>query len=292
VWTLHDVEGYTHEDIAEQLGITAGASKSQLFKARAKLRRLLEPDDAGSQPQQLRRRERAREIAGQVDDEHLPERALHSGRTYHYPSTALGERSTVAEEKRRIILDAAVRVFARKGFHTSRVGDIAEEAGVAHGLLYHYFSSKDEVLETIFRENWAILVERIHAVEESGEPAREQLRHVAAILLRTWQHEPDVVRVLVREIVRSPEVGQRIDELEKPIDAIQRIVERGQQTGEFRADLDSRLAGIVFYGGIDELLTGWVLGRLPDGDDTVAAAESMLVDVICAGLAPALAVAE
>jgi len=199
----------------------------------------------------------------------------------------LAERSTVAEEKRRIILDAAVRVFAHKGFHTSRVGDIAEEAGVAHGLLYHYFSSKDEVLETIFRENWGILVERIHAVEESGEPAREQLRHVAAILLRTWRHEPDVVRVLVREIVRSPEVGQRIDDLEKPIDAIQRIVERGQQTGEFRADLDSRLAGIVFYGGIDELLTGWVLGRLPDGDDTVAAAESMLVDVVCAGLAPA-----
>jgi AcrR family transcriptional regulator len=199
----------------------------------------------------------------------------------------LAERSTVAEEKRRIILDAAVRVLAHKGFHTSRVGDIAEEAGVAHGLLYHYFSSKDEVLETIFRENWGILVERIHAVEESGEPAREQLRHVAAILLRTWRHEPDVVRVLVREIVRSPEVGQRIDDLEKPIDAIQRIVERGQQTGEFRADLDSRLAGIVFYGGIDELLTGWVLGRLPDGDDTVAAAESMLVDVVCAGLAPA-----
>ncbi|MGZ4354057.1 MAG: TetR/AcrR family transcriptional regulator [Gaiellaceae bacterium] len=198
----------------------------------------------------------------------------------------MGERSTVAEEKRRIILDAAIRVFAHKGFHTSRVGDIAEEAGVAHGLLYHYFSSKDEVLETIFRENWAVLVERIHAVEESGAPAREQLRHVAAILLRTWRHEPDVVRVLVREIVRSPEVGQRIDELEKPIDAIQRIVERGQQTGEFRADLDSRLAGIVFYGGIDELLTGWVLGRLPDGDDTVAAAESMLVDVVCAGLAP------
>jgi AcrR family transcriptional regulator len=199
----------------------------------------------------------------------------------------LGNRTTGAEEKRRMILDAAVRVFAHKGFHTSRVGDIAEEAGVAHGLLYHYFSSKDEVLETIFRENWAILVERIHAVEESGGPAREQLRHVAAILLRTWRHEPDVVRVLVREIVRSPEVGQRIDELEKPIDAIQRIVEHGQQTGEFRADLDPRLAGIVFYGGIDELLTGWVLGRLPDGDDTVAAAESMLVDVVCAGLAPA-----
>jgi AcrR family transcriptional regulator len=191
----------------------------------------------------------------------------------------------VAEEKRRIILAAAVRVFAHKGFHTSRVGDIAEEAGVAHGLLYHYFSSKDEVLETIFRENWGILIERIHAVERSDEPAREQLRHVAAILLRTWRHEPDVVRVLVREIARSPELQQRIGELVKPIQAIQRIIEHGQQTGEFRADLDPRLAATVFYGGIDELLTGWVLGQLPDGEAEVAAAEATLVDVVRSGFA-------
>ncbi|HYA08734.1 MAG TPA: TetR/AcrR family transcriptional regulator [Gaiellaceae bacterium] len=192
----------------------------------------------------------------------------------------MGERSTVAEEKRRIILDAAVRVFARKGFHTSRVGDIAEEAGVAHGLLYHYFSSKDEVLETIFRENWAILLERIDAVEQSDEPAREQLRHVAAIVLRTWRHQPDVVRVLVREIARTPELPQKIGEFVKPIQAIERIIERGRQAGEFRADLDPRMAATVFYGGIDEVLTGWVLGQLPDGDVEMAAAESTLVDVV------------
>src|SRR5205814_6170754 len=176
-----------------------------------------------------------------VDHQRPPER-LHLWRTYHYPATALTERVTAAEEKRRQILDAAVRVFARKGFHSSRVGDIAEEAGVAHGLLYHYFSSKDEVLETIFRENWSVLLERIHAVEQSDEPAREQLRHVAAILLRTWRHEPDVVRVLVREIARSAEVQERIGELVKPIGAIRRIVERGQESGEFRVDLDPGLA--------------------------------------------------
>src|SRR5690348_6545106 len=137
------------------------------------------------------------------------------------------ERSTAAEEKRRVILDAAVRVFARKGFHTSRVGDIAEEAGVAHGLLYHYFSSKDEVLETVFRENWGVLLERINAVEDGDEPASEQLRHVAVILLRTWLHTPDVVRVLVREIARSPEVQDRIGELVKPVETIRSIIERG-----------------------------------------------------------------
>ena len=199
----------------------------------------------------------------------------------------MAERSTAVEEKRRQILDAAVRVFARKGFHTSRVGDIAEEAGVAHGLLYHYFSSKDEVLETVFRENWAVLLERIHAVEESGESAREQLRHVAAILLRTWLHEPDVVRVLVREIARSPEVQERIGELVKPLGSIRRMIERGQQAGELRPDVDPALAAIVFYGGIDELLTGWVLGQMPAGPGEVAAAEQTVVDVVLAGFSVA-----
>jgi len=199
----------------------------------------------------------------------------------------LSARSTGGEEKRRVILDAAVRVFARKGFHTSRVGDIAEEAGVAHGLLYHYFSSKDEVLETIFRENWRVLVERIRAVEDSGEPAREQLRHVAAICLRTWRHEPDVVRVVVREIARSPEVQHRIGELVKPIEAIQRIIAEGQRTGEFRDDFDARLAGIIFYGGIEEVLSAWMLGQIPDGPDAVEAAERTLIDVVCAGFAAA-----
>jgi TetR/AcrR family fatty acid metabolism transcriptional regulator len=185
----------------------------------------------------------------------------------------LNVRSTAAEEKRRVILDAAVRVFAHRGFHTSRVGDIANEAGVAHGLLYHYFSSKDEVLETIFRENWSVLVERIRAVEDSGEPARDQLRHVAAILLRTWRHQPDVVRVVVREIARSPEIQDRIGELVKPIDSIRRIIEQGQESGEFRADLDPRLAAVMFYGGIDEILTAWVLDQMPDGDEAIMEAE-------------------
>ena len=197
----------------------------------------------------------------------------------------MGERSTGSEEKRRQILDAAVRVFARKGFHTCRVADIAEEAGVAHGLLYHYFTSKDEVLEAVFRENWSVLVERVEAVEASGESAREQLRHVAAIVLRTWLHQPDVVRVVVREIARSPELQQRIGELVKPIDAIRRIIERGQQTGEFRSDLDPVVAGTIFYGGIDELLTAWVLGTIPGTPDDVAAAERQLVEVMNAGFA-------
>jgi TetR/AcrR family transcriptional regulator, fatty acid metabolism regulator protein len=197
----------------------------------------------------------------------------------------VAERSTAVEEKRRQILEAAVRVFARKGFHTSRVGDIAAEAGVAHGLLYHYFDSKDELLETIFRENWTVLLERIGAVEETEEPVTEQLRAVAKILLRTWLHRPDVVRIVVREFGRSPEVAQRLGELAKPIEAVERLIERGIELGELRSDLDSKLAATVFYGPIDELLTAWVLGRLRGNKADVAAAEKTVLEVVLAGLA-------
>jgi TetR/AcrR family fatty acid metabolism transcriptional regulator len=188
------------------------------------------------------------------------------------------------EEKRRLILDAAVRVFARKGFHASRVGDIAEEAGVAHGLLYHYFDSKDHVLEAVFQENWSILVARIASVEESDEPAVDQLRHVAAIVLRTWLHLPDVVRVVVHEFGRSPELAARVGELEQPIDAIERVIARGIERGEFRGDVDPRVAATVVYGSIDELLTAWVLGRLPAEEGDVAAAERTLLEVSLRGL--------
>jgi TetR/AcrR family transcriptional regulator, fatty acid metabolism regulator protein len=197
----------------------------------------------------------------------------------------LTDRSIAQEEKRRLIRDAAVRVFARKGFHTCRVGDIAEEAGVAHGLLYHYFASKDELLEIVFRETWAELLDAIRVVEESGEPAREQLRQVAAIMLRSWRRDPDLIRVLVREIGRSPELQRRIDALGQVFDAVARIVEGGQSSGEFRSELDPRLASFVFYGALEAILTGWVLGHLPDGDDEVARAEQALVEIVCTGLA-------
>jgi AcrR family transcriptional regulator len=197
----------------------------------------------------------------------------------------LVERANAAEEKRRLILDAAARVFARSGFHTSRVGDIAEEAGVAHGLLYHYFSSKDEVLETIFREHWSSVLERVHGAERAEGGAEERLRAITRALFSSWLLEPDVVRVVIREIARTAEVEEHVGELVKPIGAIRRVIERGQQDGELRSDLDPDLAAIVFYGGIDEMISGWVLGRVPGDEATVAAAERHVVETFCSGLA-------
>lgn len=200
--------------------------------------------------------------------------------------TTLTERQNGSEDKRRLILQAAVRVFARNGFHTSRVGDIAEEAGVAHGLLYHYFRSKDEVLECVFTETWADIVGAIRRVEDTPESARDRLTGIAKILLRAWRRDPDLVRVVVREVVRTPELQQRIGTVREAFAAIEHIIARGQERREFRDDIDARLASFVFYGALEEILTGWVLGSLDPGEDTIAAAERTVIEIVCGGLAP------
>ena len=177
-----------------------------------------------------------------------------------------------------------MRVFARSGYHGSRVGDIAEEAGVAHGLLYHYFSSKEEVLQTVFRENWGELIVRFRAVEASSEPAGKKLEGIAKILLRTWRNDPDLVTVMVREVARSAQLQEQVDEVREAFAIVQRVIEEGQASGAFRPDLDARLASWVVYGGLEEVLTGWVLGQLPAGDDEVARAERTAIDVALRGL--------
>ncbi|HEX4679502.1 MAG TPA: TetR/AcrR family transcriptional regulator [Gaiellaceae bacterium] len=188
-------------------------------------------------------------------------------------------------DRRRDLLDAAVRVFARKGFHASRVGDIAEEAGVAHGLLYHYFRSKEEVLETIFREVWELLAADTDRIEHADVPLREQLRRFARIYLGSWLLTPDLITVLVREIARSPAVGTRIDEVGVIFRSLQRMIASAQERGEVRPDCDPRLAAWVVYGALEEILTGWVLGQLPSEEVDVERAVVTVVDVAYAGLA-------
>jgi AcrR family transcriptional regulator len=194
----------------------------------------------------------------------------------------MGER---VADRRGALLDAAVRVFARKGFRASRVGDIAEEAGVAHGLLYHYFRSKDEVLETIFRDTWQLLSVETGRIETADVPLCEQLRRFARVYLGSWLTTPERIGVLVREIARSPQVGQRVDEIDGIFQALTRMIEAGRARGEVRADCDPRFAAWAIYGALEEILTGWVLGQLPGEERDVERAVATVIDVTCAGLA-------
>ena len=195
------------------------------------------------------------------------------------------DRSIAVAEKRKRILEAAIRVFAEHGYHGSRVGDIAEDAGVAHGLLYHYFASKEDVLRTIFVENWGQLIVRFRAVETSDEPAEKKLEGIAKILLRTWRNDPALVTVMVREVARSQYLQDRVEEVREAFAILERVIEEGQASGVFRRDVDARLAAWVIYGGLEEVLTGWVLGQLPDADRNVDDAERTAIGVALRGLA-------
>ena len=140
------------------------------------------------------------------------------------------------------------------------------------------------MLETVFRENWSELLEAFARIEASDEPPLEQLGAIAKTLLRAWRDQPDLVRVMVREVARSPQLQGQVDEIGAGFLAIQRVIERGQADGSFRDDVDPRLASWIFYGGLEEILTGWVLGQLPDGDEEVARAERTVVALLRGGL--------
>ena len=189
-----------------------------------------------------------------------------------------------ADDKPRRILDAAVRVFAAQGYDAARVGDVAKEAGVAYGLVYHYYASKDAVLEAVFREAWGRLLAAVALAEETGEDAAEQLELVVKIVLRAWRDDPDLVRLLVREVTRNPHIQDELDEIGQAFATLERMVRRGQADGTFRADLDPKLAAWMLYGALEEVLTGWVLGQLPDDAAAVGAAEREVTATMVGGL--------
>jgi len=187
-------------------------------------------------------------------------------------------------DRRQQILAAAVRVFAERGYEATRVGDVAREAGVAYGLVYHYFASKDAVLEAVFREAWGRLLAAVALAEETAGTAPERLSLVVKIVLRAWRDDPDLVRVLVREVTRNPHIQDELDEIGQAFAALERIVSGGQREGTIRASLDARLSAWMLYGALEEILTGWVLGRLDDDAETLAAAEREVIGTLVGGL--------
>ncbi len=199
------------------------------------------------------------------------------------PSSA---RAKAASDKRRLILDAAVRVFARQGFHTCRVSDIADEAGVAYGLVYHYFASKDEVLDTLFLERWEVMLELIREVDGESIPVREKLQAIASFIVDSYQHNPDLMKVIIVEVTRAANSfgDTHIGTIRDAYDLIGGMIAKAQADGVFRGEIDARFAAMAFYGAIEQLLTGWIFDLLPQGEEYFERAKWLVVETVCGGL--------
>jgi TetR/AcrR family transcriptional regulator, fatty acid metabolism regulator protein len=195
-------------------------------------------------------------------------------------------RTAAATDRRRQILDAAVRVFARQGYHSCRVSDIADEAGVAYGLVYHYFRSKDEVMNELFTERWSLLLAAIDEADRSDGSGREKLDAVARFIVDSYRHDPELMQVIIVEVTRAANSFGRthLPEINKAYEAIEKLIADAQKAGTFRAEIDPRLASMFFYGGVEQLLSGWIFGLIPAAAGDFDRARETLVDLICSGL--------
>ncbi len=195
-------------------------------------------------------------------------------------------RAQAALDKRRTILDAAVRVFARRGFHGCRVSDIADEAGVAYGLVYHYFDSKDEILDTLFLERWDVMLATIEEVDGRGLPPREKLYAIAAFIFDSYRHDPDLMKVIIVEVTRAANSFGRthLDKIREAYRGIADIVAKAQAEGTFKTDVSADFAALAFYGAIEQVLTGWIFDVLPKGEAEFDQAKRFVVETVCGGL--------
>jgi TetR/AcrR family fatty acid metabolism transcriptional regulator len=192
-------------------------------------------------------------------------------------------------EKRRAILHAAVRVFAEKGYHGCRIADVARQAGVAYGLVYHYFKNKDALLESVFAEQWTIFTNALQAVADGPGAATEQLAGVCRFAIDVFRTAPAAVRVLLLEMAHTSNAfraGSTRQTFEKAVGIIAGIVRRGQERGEIRRDAHPTVAAAGMLGALQLTLTGMVTGVLGGGsDEDVEHVKQGVVDLVLSGLA-------
>ncbi len=165
------------------------------------------------------------------------------------------------QDKRDLILQAAIKVFARAGVHGARVSDIAKEAGIAYGLVYHYFKNKDEILVTIFEEQWLGFLAAVRDIGNNGQPLRDRLVSIAALILNAYRLRPDWVKVLVFEIQRSARFAQpgQVQAMRRLFDEFEDLFERAQVDGEMRTDIRPAVSATMFIGALEIVITSLVL---------------------------------
>lgn len=165
-------------------------------------------------------------------------------------------------ERQRDILQAAIAVVAEKGYHGTRISDIAERAGVAYGLVYHYFGSKERILNSIFENLWERFGERIQRIAKRDQSGVEKLAEISDYMLDTLIARPDIIRLLVQEVVHARNFKELPDlEIVQRINAmIEGVFRESIRRGELSSDSDPRLLSFAFFGSVEMVLTALSTG--------------------------------
>lgn len=211
------------------------------------------------------------------------------------PRSRRSPRSKRSLRTRERILEAATEVFARYGFHGARVADIADQAGIAYGLVYHYFDNKDDILGAIFSERWSQYVSYIDEVGRMPLSFREKMRRLVHFWIEIYRREPDLMTIMINEISRSYEFleSHDIGAVLVAFDAIESIIRAARESGEVPEATDPQLATYFVLGAAEMVLTGYVMGTLRrEAPDAFARDEQQLLGLLVDGLASGAALAQ
>jgi TetR/AcrR family fatty acid metabolism transcriptional regulator len=187
-------------------------------------------------------------------------------------------------DKRERILDAAVRVFARKGFYLTRVSEVAKAAGVADGTIYLYFKSKDDLLVSLFEHR----IERLLTYMDTELPrvasATYKLQRVIELQLGLLEGERDLAEVVTVILRQSTKLMKEYaaPKFTAYFDAIAKVIAEGQASGELRADISPHLAARAIFGALDAITMTWALGRAEPGG--LSRASGQVVELVLRGL--------
>lgn len=197
-------------------------------------------------------------------------------------------RSERESERREVILRAAVEVFSRKGYSGCRIQDVAKEAGVAYGLVYHYFQNKDELLESVFSIGWAGFLKHLRAEIEREQHISGRVRGIVHVAFEAYRRDPRAVKVLILEVGRSPAGGSvnRGGAFTEVILSAAQMFRQAQMRGEVPVHLEPILCATMLFGCIEMALTTFVMGLLDRRDEKVIErAQEQVVEQFLSGLA-------
>ncbi len=168
-------------------------------------------------------------------------------------------------EKRQRILEAAVRIFGRRGYHDAKIAEIASEARVAEGTVYLYFRNKEHLFATVFDEKMDQLLERGRKIAASDEAASERLTRLVDLHLTFLASDRDLASLFQIELRRSARMLQRVirSKLVDYFRLLGGVLKDGIESGEFRGELSPRLAVRVLFGAADEIVSEWLFSGEP-----------------------------
>ena len=182
--------------------------------------------------------------------------------------------------KRARILDAAVKVFAERGFFTATVAEIARAAGVADGTIYLYFKSKDDLLLRLFDEKMSDVLEESRSALAAEGTASTRLRRFIQLHFALVEKNPELASVLIVELRQSAQFlkGLEKSKLSAYLELIAQTVRQGQQSGELDPAISPATVKRAIFGALDELALAWLLsGRKTSLKKTASEVSNWLV---------------